>query len=140
MPFALVIVGLIAVMSAIKGTQQQLGAQLVKDFTGQNSFLVWMAAICTVGLIGYIPALQKFSRAFLVLVILAIILSHQGFFQQLYAALQAGPTAPQGGVSLSAQTSGTPAAPTPSSIATGLASQIPGVGGLLGAINSFSFF
>ena len=134
MPFALVVIGLVLVMSAIKGTQKQLGAQVVSDFSGSNSFLVWMFSIVLVGCLGYVPALQKFSRAFLALILVAIVLAHNGFFTELYSAIQSGPKAPTGPVSISAQ-------PATSSGSSGILGSITGLfggggGGILSGIGS----
>ena len=115
MPFALLIIGLCCVMSGVKGTQKQLGAKLVGDFTGTNNFLEWMVALVCVGAIGYIPGLEKLSRAFLALCLISIIVAHNGVFTQLFQAINAGPQAPTGAVSLSAQTQ-TAAGPQPGGI------------------------
>lgn len=92
MPFLLVSVGLLAAITALNGTYKQFYAQLVKDFTGPGNFTYWVLAIGTVGSIGYVPALQKPSRVFLALVIISLVLSHGGFFEQLMKAIQVGPT------------------------------------------------
>lgn len=91
MPFALIVIGLLIAISAINGTTSQLGKQLAADFTGSGNFTYWIMAIGVVGFIGYIPSLQKPSRMFLALVIIAMVLANGGVFQKLQAALQSGP-------------------------------------------------
>ena len=91
MPFALLVIGVIILISAIRNTHKQLGAQLVKDFTGSGSFLVWIAAIAIIGMLGYIPKFETPSRAFLGLILLAMFLSNKGFFTQFNAAIRGGP-------------------------------------------------
>lgn len=89
MPFALLIIGTVLVVSAVKGTQGQL-AQLVKsDFTGSNNFIYWTVSILLIGSVGYIPKLKSLSTAFLALVIIVLVLTKGnpqavggGFFQQ----------------------------------------------------------
>ena len=94
MPFALVFVGLLLIVVGAKGTQNAFGAELKEDFTGQGNFVWWIAAIGSVGALGYIPKLKGFSVAFLSLILIAMLLSNQGFFQNLTKALQSGPVSP----------------------------------------------
>lgn len=87
MPFVLTLVGLLLVVTGFQNTHKQFGNQLVSDFTGQNNFIFWIAALGAVGALGYIKELEPFSRAFIVLILIGIFLSHSGFFTQLNAAL-----------------------------------------------------
>lgn len=87
MPFVLVIIGIVLLISAAKGTHTQLFTLLKGDFTGPNNFIYWILAILLIGAIGYIPKLKPLSVTFLVLVILTLFLSRQGFFTQFTAAI-----------------------------------------------------
>lgn len=87
MPFALITIALMLIVAGAKGTYGKLKDLLVSDFTGSGNFLYWIVAIGTVGAVGYIPGAEKFSRAFLVLILVAIVLSHRGFFNQFNSAL-----------------------------------------------------
>lgn len=96
MPFALLIVGIILVIAAIRNTVTDSGSQkgltsLVKgDFTGQNNFIYWMVAILVIGALGYIDSLKTFSRAMMVLILVALFLNgKQGssFFTNFQSAL-----------------------------------------------------
>lgn len=82
MPFLLIVIGLLMVLTAIQDTHKQLGAQLVKDFTGPRSFLVWVLAIMAVGALGYLDSWRTFSRYFLALILIAMVLANRGFFQR----------------------------------------------------------
>lgn len=82
MPFALLIVGIVLVVAAVRNSQNDLFTLLKGDFTGQNNFIYWMLAILLVGALGYIPSMTKLSRAFLVLILVVLFLSHKGFFTQ----------------------------------------------------------
>lgn len=86
--FALVFVGLLMIVTGANNTHAQFGAQLKKDFTGEKSFLLWIAAIGGVGALGYIPALRKFSHYFMALILISIVLSNKGFFAQFVTALK----------------------------------------------------
>lgn len=97
MPFALVIIGLLMIITGINNTYAQFGAQLQTDFGGSKGFLVWALALAAVGALGYIENLRTFSHYFMALILLSFILSNKGVFQNLQAALAKGPTAPQPG-------------------------------------------
>jgi hypothetical protein len=97
MPFALITIGLIFFLSALNTVNGQpaykaLSTQLYSDiFTSSPSFLVWALALVAVGALGYIPGFKKPADWFMVLIILTMILANGGFFQQLEAAINAGP-------------------------------------------------
>lgn len=107
MPFTLVFVGLVLIVSGVRDTQSQLGKQVAGDFTGSGNFVFWLASLGAVGALGYVPELKKFSIAFMTLIIIAMILAQQkdgkgGFFATFYSALQSGPTPPAASGSTSA--------------------------------------
>lgn len=91
MPFALLIIGLILVITGAKDTHRAMGSQLAKDFTGQGNFFWWLAAIFLMGAVGKIPGMQNFSRALMGLVIVVLLISNKGIFANLTSALQGGP-------------------------------------------------
>jgi hypothetical protein len=98
MPFVLLIVGLLMIITGARGTYAQFGSQLASEFEGTNNFTYQMIALGAVGALGYIPALQTISRWALALILLVILLSNKnsnGFYSEFQAALQNGPTAPQ---------------------------------------------
>lgn len=98
MPFVLLIVGLLAVVSAIRGTEQQFGAQLVSDLKGapgSPGYIYWVSAIIAVGVVGYYAPLRTFSKTFMALILLGMILANQGLFARLSQALQS-PQSPTG--------------------------------------------
>lgn len=94
MPFALVLIGLIMVVTGARNTHAALGQQLRADFTGPGNFFYWIAAIGAVGALGAIPNMRGFSRLFMTLIIISLLLSHRGFFTQFQQALATGPVAP----------------------------------------------
>lgn len=97
MPFALVIIGLVMIVTGAKDTHEAFGKQLVSDFTGPGNFTFWIASLGGIGALGYFPALRDFSRAFMALILIGMVLANRGFFNQFSAAMQAGPTAPAKG-------------------------------------------
>ncbi len=91
MPFALVLIGLVLIVTGSRDTYREFGAELVGDFTGAGNFTYWLASLGAVGALGYVPALRDFSRLFMALIILAMLISNRGFFAQLGTALASGP-------------------------------------------------
>lgn len=94
MPFALVIIGLIMIVSGARNTHAALGRELQNDFTGPGNFITWVVAFGVVGSLGYIQALEKPSRYFMALILISMMLSNEGFFAKFGAALASGPVSP----------------------------------------------
>ena len=59
MPLALIVIAIVLLISAIRGTQSDLAALLKKDFTGEGNFLYWILALGSVGALGYITPDQQ---------------------------------------------------------------------------------
>lgn len=99
MPFALVFIGLIMIVTGAKGTQSALGRQLVSDFTGKGNFFYWFTVLGVLGAVGSIPGFKPFSRMFMTLVIVAMVLRNGGVFAKFTEFLQNGPVSPNAGAS-----------------------------------------
>lgn len=95
MPFALVFIGLLMIVSGVRDTYKEFGAALIEDFSGDRNFFYWVIAVLAVGSIGYYPKAQGLSRAFLGLVIIAMVVSNRGVFANLTRALETGPVNPR---------------------------------------------
>jgi hypothetical protein len=100
MPFALLIIGAVLVVAAIRNTQGDLFTLVSGDFSGPSNFIFWMVAILLIGSIGYIPKIKPLSVAFLSLVVLVLFLAKGdpskatgGFFEKFTAGLQTTTTA-----------------------------------------------
>lgn len=96
MPYALVTIGLILVITGARNTYARLGQQLQSDFTGNQNFVFWIAALGSVGALGYIQQLRAFATMFMALIIVALLLAEQknnstGFFGKFITDLKAGP-------------------------------------------------
>lgn len=97
MPFALLTIGMLLIITGFQDTYKQFGTQLEKDFSGPNSFIYFLVAIGAVGAIGYVKELESFSRAMLALIIVALFLgavNKGGFLNNLTGGLQSGSNSP----------------------------------------------
>ena len=96
MPITFLVIGIVLLISAVNNQATQLFALVKGDFSSTSaapgvsgtstSFLPWVVSIFAIGALGYIPALKTLSRAFLVLVIVVLFLSKNGFFNKLETA------------------------------------------------------
>jgi len=96
MPFALVFIGLLMIVTGAKDTHKEFAAEVASEFTGppKDNFIWWLVAFGAIGAVGYAPQFRTFSRAFMALLIIVILLANGGFFDQFTKALQSGPVAP----------------------------------------------
>ena len=75
MEFLFLGAGLVLVIASARGNAQKLFEQLQQDLPG---FLPFAGGFFVVALFGYIPGALPFSRAFLLLMTLSLILSNRG--------------------------------------------------------------
>lgn len=95
MPFLLVFIGLLMVVTGTRNTHVAFARQVQSDFTGQGNFITWVVALGAVGSLGYIEKLRTFSHYFMALIIIGLVLSNKGFFAKFSQALATSPVAPQ---------------------------------------------
>ena len=88
MPLALLLVGALFLIAAVRGTHTDLFTLLKGDFTGDKNFLVWVVAIFVLGALGYVAGIKPLANAFLLLVVVVILLTNKGFFSQFTAGLK----------------------------------------------------
>lgn len=96
MPITFLVIGIVLLISAVNNQATLLFALVKGDFsttsaapgvTGTStSFLPWVVSIFALGALGYVPQLKTLSRALLVLVIVVLFLSKNGFFTKLETA------------------------------------------------------
>ena len=97
MPLTFIVIGAVLLISAANNQATQLFALVKGDFSNTSaatnvsgtstSFLPWVVSIFAIGALGYIPSLKTLSRSLLVLVIVVLFLSKNGFFAKLQTAL-----------------------------------------------------
>lgn len=90
MSYALIVIGLALTIAGVRGTHNDLLALVRNDLSGQNSFLWWLVAVGGIGAIGYVPSLRGVSHAFLALILVVLILSNRGVFEQFTSAITQG--------------------------------------------------
>lgn len=89
MPFALLVVGIVFLVAAVRGTHGQLFALLRETFGGKPGFIRWALAIVLIGALGYVKSLRDVSNAALTLVFVAMVLANRGFFTEFKRQLDA---------------------------------------------------
>lgn len=99
MPYALLLIGAVLLVAAVRNTYKDLWALVESDFSGTGGFLSWVAAIAVIGGLGYIPKLKPLSIALMTLLLIVLVISNGGVFAKLQAAIQgAGVAAGTAGV------------------------------------------
>ena len=75
MPFAFALVGIVLLVSGVRGSSAELVGLVKDDLTGDNNFVYWIVAVGALGALGYIDSLRTFSRALLALVFVVLVLT-----------------------------------------------------------------
>lgn len=108
MPFLFIIVGAVMLVSAVRGTNDELLTLVKGDFTGPHNFIYWLLAMLILGGLGYIGPIRSLSRYLMALVLIVLILKNGGVAQQFLAAINGTQTNPQPqNAALSLQPTGT---------------------------------
>jgi hypothetical protein len=89
--FALVTLGLIMIVSGARDTYAALGKEVAEDVT---DFMPWIIAIGGIGMLGYFDKLKPFSRGFMALIFIVMVIRNGGFFDKLNEAMSLGPVRP----------------------------------------------
>jgi hypothetical protein len=90
MPFALAIIGLALIVTAIRGTTTQLFSLIKSDFTGSGNYIWWIVSLLVIGAFGYIKRIQPVVNMFIVLVLVVMFIGagKKGFFAQFTDAIR----------------------------------------------------
>ena len=95
MPIVFGVIGILLVVSGVRGTTSSLVTVIKADFTPNGGYLRWMLGIGLVGAVGYIDELKTISRMFMAIVLIGLIWSNKGVFSEL--TQQTATAAPQTG-------------------------------------------
>src|SRR5229473_3552693 len=90
MPLLFLGLGIIFILTGVKGDAGKLWALVQADFTGPNNFVYWLVSILILGALGYIPQLRNLSRLFVVLLVIVLLLDNKGFFARLQQFINSG--------------------------------------------------
>lgn len=82
MPFFFILFGVVLIVVGYRNVQDDFFTLVKGEFSGPKNFLVFALALFVVGLFGYIPKFKGLSNAFMFLIIIVILLSNRGFFDQ----------------------------------------------------------
>lgn len=96
MPFMLITFGVLFVIAAYRNNLSTLGNTLSSDFAAVGGFFGWFVAIFIIGAFGYYPPARGVSRAFLALLILAMLVANAGVFAQFQSAFKGAGASGQG--------------------------------------------
>jgi len=88
LPYAFLILGAALFVAGIRGKNAELWDLVKGDFTGTDSFAIWIVAVGIVGGIGYVKPLKPLSIAFLSLLLVVLFLSNRGVIAQLQTYLK----------------------------------------------------
>lgn len=127
MGFAVLLIGLVLVVAAVRNSQADLFKELAADVP---AFGVWAAAIIAIGAIGFVPGLKPISKGLLFLVILVILVNN-------YKNIESGLRGAWSNASASDGTSSSTASnqsATSNALQNGLSSVDPGIGELYGIV------
>jgi hypothetical protein len=82
MPILFIAVGVVLVSSGVFGDPVALWGLVKGDFSGPNNFIFWLVAIVLLGALGHIQGFERLSKLFMVLVVLALLLTPNPKTQQ----------------------------------------------------------
>ena len=130
MPVFFLVIGLLLIVTVVRGTTADFAKRLGQDVSG--GYLKWLAAIIVIGALGFVPSLKLPSRYLLALVALVVMLrSGSGFISQLASQLSSPgtvtPTTQPGG------NANLPAIPVQTQGGAGAGAGAPGGAGGLGS-------
>lgn len=117
MPFAFIIIGIVLLVSGIRGSASSLVTLLKGDLTGSDNFIYWILAILAIGSLGYIEDLKGLSRAFLALVLIVLVIVEDkgtsgGFFAEFTKGVSSVTSGGSNSLTSSSPSSNSGAAPS----------------------------
>lgn len=84
------LVGLMLVISGIRGTNKDLVEVLRDDFTGPNNFVFWVLAMAILAALGSVKSIRPVTQGFLVLVIIVIFLRNDNLITKFVTQIRNG--------------------------------------------------
>jgi hypothetical protein len=126
MPLFLLFMGLLAIITAVKGNTSQVASQIEADFTGAGSFWYWIGAILILAVVGRALGLPEAAKMLIGLILAVYLLSQPGLWAKGVAALNVSAPAAAPSQDVGAATTATGQTPIAvgSTGATATASQV----------------
>jgi len=90
MTITAILIGLILVVAAIRGNQDELFDLVKDDFTGSNNFIVWIVAIGFLFALTKVEQVKPIANAFIGLLLLVVIIGNRNFPQEFMRQVKAG--------------------------------------------------
>lgn len=91
MPVVAILLGVVLIDLAFRGTEHKFAQQLGQDFAG-GGFWAWLAAIAIVGAIGYYSPLKTISNLGVALIVIGLIFSNAGVLTQFANVIEKPPS------------------------------------------------
>jgi hypothetical protein len=87
MPILAILLGIVAIDLAFRGTEEEFAQQIAKDFEG-GDFWSWLGAIIIVGVVGYYAPARKVSDLFIALIVISLVLRNGNVFSQFFQDIE----------------------------------------------------
>lgn len=103
MPLGILVIGIMLLVTAVRGTTIAFGAQLKKDFIGDaqsSGFIVWVVILAILAVVGSVGAsygrkdVQKLTQVFIFVVLVALVLRTPNIAQSFVQQISTAPTTP----------------------------------------------
>jgi hypothetical protein len=88
MPLALLVIGVLLVVTAIKGSGNisAVATKFETDLTGSGGFIYWIAAIVVLAIVGRVTGATNSVKMFMALVVVVYLVGQQGIWTQFSSA------------------------------------------------------
>lgn len=87
-PIILIIIGVVLIVSGVRGKSGDVGKILADDFSGGSSFTYWIIAVILVGIVASFSQSRKLGTAFFSLMLVVLFLSNGGFFAKFQSQIR----------------------------------------------------
>jgi hypothetical protein len=133
MPFILIIIGSLLLISAVRNTYGDLATALEADLP---PYAKWALAIVGTGSLGYIPGMREISRWLLALVIVVIVLKNYQAILTGFTSLESLPAASTAAATPAATVTASSGSPVTSAEITGTSTTAIAANNVAGSINA----
>lgn len=133
MPFILIIIGALLLISAVRNTYGDLATALEADVPPYSK---WALAIVATGSLGYIPGMREISRWLLALVIIVIVLRNYQAMLNGFTSLESLPAASTASATPAATVAASSGSPVTTAEISGTSTTAIAANNVAGSINA----